>query len=308
MATALFLALTLIASAAAPAPEGEPLPPGAPTGDYQLTAWCFGALGEYLDIYGKVKPDLVDIDRMFGSSVKNESQPYAADIAAMRVELKVFAGAIEAAEKASPQPIAPQGVEAMKVGQSIWRPAESKTRRELARAWLSWGLPDRCDVTARALAAKSALLGQALTYNATPSGPLQPAPAAGPAHADEPLVLKPIETPAPAANESSPGPAPAESTPEPKTLADAPIPTAAPALRGAEPIEPPATQTKLAAAPPPAPATEETTPASAPPQPVVATPPPAETTAATASVTPPAPTPAPPPATSPSDQPAEPVL
>src|SRR5262249_47478016 len=72
MTPALILALALAAVAApvqsappATAPPaattGEPLPPGAPTDDYQLTAWCYGALKEYLDIYERVKPDLVDI-------------------------------------------------------------------------------------------------------------------------------------------------------------------------------------------------------------------------------------------------------
>ena len=145
--------------------EGEPLPAGAPTAEYPLSAWCFGALDEYLSIYDQVKPDLRDIDRMFGSAVKNEPDPYAQDMAAARDELKVLAGAVEAAEKASPTPIATEGAKAIKQGRAIWGPAEAKTRRELARAWLSWGLPDRCDATARALTAKASLLGQALKYN-----------------------------------------------------------------------------------------------------------------------------------------------
>ena len=113
-------------SAAAPADPGEPLPPGAPTAPYELSAWCYGALGEYLDIYDRVKPDLRAIDKMFGSSVKNEKEPYASDIAASRDELKVLAGAVEAAEKASPSPIQPQGAEAIKAGRAIWSPAEAK--------------------------------------------------------------------------------------------------------------------------------------------------------------------------------------
>ena len=166
-------------SAPAPADPGEPLPPGAPTQPYQLSAWCYGALSEYLDIYDRVKPDLRAIDKMFGSSVKNEAQPYASDIAASRDELKVLAGAVEAAEKASPSPIQVQGVESIKTGRAIWAPAESKSQRELARAWLTWGLPDRCDSNARELASSSAVLGQALKYNAptdTAPTPVPPAP------------------------------------------------------------------------------------------------------------------------------------
>jgi hypothetical protein len=158
----------------APADPGEPLPPGAPTRPYELSAWCYGALSEYLDIYDRVKPDLRAIDKMFGSSVKNEKEPYADDIAASRDELTVLAAAVEAAEKASPSPIQEQGREAVKTGRAIWAPAEGKSERELARAWLTWGLPDKCDSTARQLAASSALLGQALKYNA---GHETPAPA-----------------------------------------------------------------------------------------------------------------------------------
>jgi hypothetical protein len=124
-------------------------------------------MSEYLDIYDRVKPDLRDIDKLFGSSVKNEAEPYASDMAAARDELKVLAGAVEGAEKASAQVIAPQGAQAVKMGRAIWSPAEEKTRRELARAWLSWALPDRCDANARELTAKSALLGKVLKYNTT---------------------------------------------------------------------------------------------------------------------------------------------
>ena len=152
------------APAADPVPDGEPLPAGAPTAPYALTAWCYGALSEYLDIYQQVIPDLRDMDRMFGTSVKHEAQPYAQDIAAAGDELKVLAGAVSAAEQASPTAIAPDGVAAIKLGRSVWAPVKSKTTRELARAWMTWALPDKCDATARDLASRSALLGQAMKH------------------------------------------------------------------------------------------------------------------------------------------------
>jgi hypothetical protein len=188
-ARALALPLSLLALAVAPqrvAAQGEPLPSGAPTQPYELAAWCYGAMSEYLTVYQRVIPDLRAIDRTFGSSVKNEAAPYAADMAAARTELKILAGAVEAAEKASPQVIAPRGVAAVKLGRSIWSPAEEKTRRELARAWLSWALPDACDSNARELTAKSALLGQVLKYNAPSAtdpgatAPTPPPPTPGP--------------------------------------------------------------------------------------------------------------------------------
>ena len=207
-APSLLLALALMASQASPPPTsgGEPLPPGAPTQPYELTAWCYGAMSEYLDIYERVKPDLRAIDKTFGSSVKNEKDPYSADMAAAHVELKVLAGAVEAAEKASPSPIAPQGAAAIKLGRSIWTPAEEKTSRELARAWLSWGMPDRCDSTARSLAANSALLGKALSYNNPSATEAPPAAAAD--------AAPPTASPAPeAAPLDQNGPLPDAATP-----------------------------------------------------------------------------------------------
>src|SRR5581483_5310853 len=87
------------------------------------------------------------------------------DMAAARKELKMIGEAVTLAEKASPQAIAPQGAAALRQGRSIWSIVETKTPRELARAWLTWGLPDRCDSVPRQLAAKSLLLGKALRYN-----------------------------------------------------------------------------------------------------------------------------------------------
>ena len=204
-ATTLALTLALLSSSVSaqtpPARDpGEPLPPGAPTSDYELSAWCYGALDEYLVVYQKVKPDLRDIDRMWGSSVPNEKEPYASDMAAARRELKVLSGAVVAAEKASPAAIGPHGVDAVKKGRSIWSPAETKTNRELARAWLSWGLPDKCDSTARNLTANAAVLGAALKYNtlapeappATPApGPTPPAGAAPPTAPSETIPTAP---------------------------------------------------------------------------------------------------------------------
>src|SRR5947209_3417998 len=113
VAAALATSLSARAAIEASDQKGEPLPASAPAQPYELAAWCYGAMSEYLDIYDKVKPDLRDIDKLFGSSVKNEKEPYAQDMAAARDELKVLASAVEAAEKASPRVIAPQGIEAV---------------------------------------------------------------------------------------------------------------------------------------------------------------------------------------------------
>jgi hypothetical protein len=166
----------------AAAARGEPLPPGAPTDSYELSAWCYGALDEYLAIYPKIIPDLKDMDRMFGTDVV-EAQPYHADMDAARVELKMIADSVTDAEKASPQAISERGLASIKQGRAIWSVAEGKTRRELARAWMLWALPDRCDSNAKELTQRSVLFGRALNYNtsdATPP-PAAPAPQAAPA-------------------------------------------------------------------------------------------------------------------------------
>ena len=237
MTPGLILALAL-ALANAPPPSsdvGEPLPPGAPTDDYQLSAWCYGALKEYLAIYDVVKPDLIDIDRMFGTSVR-EAEPYQSDMVAARQELKMIGEAVTAAEKASPQTIAPQGALALRQGAGIWSLMETKPRRELARAWLQWALPDRCDTVSRQLATRSAVLGRALSYNARPSSP-QPS-------ADQGSAL----TPAPDA------PSPLRPYPEPSAVIAQPITAPVPqAVAPAAAFAPPPSQsTPQAAAPPPA--------------------------------------------------------
>jgi hypothetical protein len=167
LALSLMLADAPTADAPPPGPAaatGEPLPPGAPTDSYELSAWCYGALDEYLTIYEKVIPDLKDMDRMFGTSVV-EDKPYKADMAAARVELKLIGDSVTNAEKASPKPIAERGRRAVTQGRTVWSLAEAKSERELARAWMLWALPDRCDSNARDLTQRSLLLGRALGAN-----------------------------------------------------------------------------------------------------------------------------------------------
>ena len=232
MITALALALTLLLADAQPAavppapgappsdaPQsdaraqvGEPLPPGAPTDSYQLSAWCYGALDEYLAVYERVKPDLRDIDHMFGAPVV-EDQPYHSDMAAARVELKLIGGSVTDAEKASPRPISEEGVAAINQGRAIWSVAERKTRRELARAWMLWALPDRCDSNAKELTQRSILFGRALNYNVAPS----PAAATPPAAAEPGAQASPTTDTNVPADTTLNGGAPAAPAPAPTT-------------------------------------------------------------------------------------------
>ena|SRR5579871_1270999 len=136
----------------APAPgETEDVPPGAPADDYGFVSWCYGATDEYLAIYPKIVPDLKEIDKLFGSPVR-ESVPYATDVAAEHKAATRFAEAMAAAEKINPS-LHDQGQADVATGRSIWSQAETLPERKLADAWLFWGIPVRCETTAKRLKA-----------------------------------------------------------------------------------------------------------------------------------------------------------
>ncbi len=231
MTRGLIIALSLFATsamAAPPPPVGEPLPPGAPTDPFELTAWCYGALGEYLSVYDQVKPDLRDIDKMFGTPVQ-EDEPYQSDMAAARVELTMIGDTVHAAEKSSRRPISAVGAASIRQGAGIWSGVEAKTHRELARAWLTWALPDRCDSVAREVAART-VGGRAYSY----TGHGVPTPA--------PNQALPVET-APAEAVAPPPQSPADQPPAQQAAAQ---PVAPPS---AQPDTPPPSETAVAAPP-----------------------------------------------------------
>jgi hypothetical protein len=143
-------------SSAAPAgaSETEDIPPGAPTDDFGFVSWCYGALDEYLGIYDKVLPDLKDIDKLVGSPVK-EDVPYAKDVALEKKALKRFGDAIQAAEKADAGDVDAASQTDIAQGRAIWSKAETMPSRKLADAWLFWGVPIRCETTAKSLHERS---------------------------------------------------------------------------------------------------------------------------------------------------------
>ena len=180
--------------------DSDGVPENAPKDDYRFVAWCYGALDEYLQIYEVVKPDLKAIDKLFGTPVV-EAEPYHEDIAEDRKALKRFAGAIEAAEKASARPIAPDGAAAMDSGRHIWAAAKLEPTRKLADAWLFWGVPTRCDKVAKTLKVRATLMGQAFAVEAPKvDGAKAPAPAAAPVGIDA------TDLAAPASKEAPPAP------------------------------------------------------------------------------------------------------
>src|SRR4051812_37513079 len=55
----------LQARADAAAKGEDPFPNGAPTDDYGLVAWCYGALAGHMDLYKRAMPEVERIERAF---------------------------------------------------------------------------------------------------------------------------------------------------------------------------------------------------------------------------------------------------
>lgn len=194
----------------APLPiQGGPVAP--PTDDYGYVGWCYGALSGYVDLYDKAMPEVIRIERAWPtpSTEENIKEVYPAQKQDALKSLELFRRAIEATEKASPTPIAPQGAAAIKKGRAVWTGATSVPKAQLAQFWMSWTPPAKCDETARALEARSTLFGQALSYNAAP--PAAAAPVAAP-EAPAPSLAEPkpeaplAEVARAAVAEDAPGP------------------------------------------------------------------------------------------------------
>ena len=140
-----------------PAPE-EPWPIGAPHDDYGFVGWCFGALSGHMDLYKVVKPEL---DKQ-STNKKEDAALDAEQMTAGREYLALYKKAMEAAEKASPNPINIKGAQAIKSGASIWTPAQEADPKTRMWSYLSWDLPGRCESTSEKLYETSILQAQAL--------------------------------------------------------------------------------------------------------------------------------------------------
>jgi hypothetical protein len=163
---AALLALALLAQdSAAPAPptlDDMPYPAGAPKDDYGLVSWCYGALSGYLELKPQAMPEVTRIESAFrapGRTLEEDLQVYADLEKTSRANLKLFARAMEAAEKASMKPINAEGAAAMQKGRSAWAAAANLTPARLGQEWMSWSLPGRCEPTAVRLEKRATLLG-----------------------------------------------------------------------------------------------------------------------------------------------------
>jgi hypothetical protein len=228
MGTALLLSLAMMGQVSAPiAPAAT-----APTDDYGYVSWCYGALGGYLDLYDKVMPEVTRIEKAFPGpdGVEASLKTYPEMRAQARLDLKTFTGAITAAEKASPRPIADYGRAAINKGRTVWAGSETVNKARLAQVWMSWSPPGDCETRAKTLEKRSNVLGKALIYNAAPTAGTKPEPVpelAPPAAKTEPLMDQ-APPPPQAVVKETPKPAPATAKPVAKPPA-AKTPVAKPA-------------------------------------------------------------------------------
>lgn len=224
MANALFLALALLAQDGQASPQSPNAPP---SDEYGYVAWCYGALGGYASLYDQVMPEVTRIEKAFPGpdGVEASLKTYPELRAQAQKDLKIFASAITAAEKASPRPISEYGGSQVKRGAAIWQGAGSIDKARLAQMWMSWSPPGDCEKRAKTLEMKSSILGRALNFNAssaTTQAPTTPEPTPAP-------VETPVAAPPPAqAAPVSPAKAPTQPAQTPK-LSKAPSVKATPA-------------------------------------------------------------------------------
>lgn len=192
--SALLLALLLAAqdappAAAPPAParaeEELPWPPGAPKDDYGMVAWCYGALSGYLDLHDRMIPEVSRIEAQFqrpGTTLAEDMKTYDELVTTSRANMKLFARAMQAAEKASLKPISTRGAAMIAQGRKAWAGADALPVRTVAQQWMGWTLPARCAPTASELEKRARLMGSAFQANAEeePAPPAEPAPATPP--------------------------------------------------------------------------------------------------------------------------------
>lgn len=237
MANALLLALALLAQDG----QASQSPNAPPADEYGYVAWCYGALGGYANLYDRVMPEVTRIEKAFPGpdGVAASLKTYPEMRAQAQLDLKTFASAITAAEKASPRPISEYGGQQVKRGQAIWQGADNIDKARLAQMWMSWSPPGDCEKRAKALEIKSSILGKALNYNnAAATGAKAETPTPAP-EAAEPAAPQPVTPPAPTPEPApapvaatAPAPKPAAAKPAPvKTAATTPKPAAAPAKK-----------------------------------------------------------------------------
>lgn len=143
------------AAAVAAGPDvQDDLPAGAPTDDYGLVAWCYGALSRHMELRERVWPEVQKIEAEFpepGVTQKQALAGYDAQRKAGLSQLDLYGRALSLAEATHP------GLDrkaAIQVGRDAWKGADQTDTHELARSWMDWALPAACPETAHKMLGK----------------------------------------------------------------------------------------------------------------------------------------------------------
>ena len=109
-----------------------------------------------------------------GSSLAADMKVYADMNKQAQKDLKLFASAMEAAERASIKPINTIGAAAVQRGRGSWSMAANLPPARVAQEWMSWTPPARCTPTAQRLEKNAKLLGAAFDPGAevAPADPM----------------------------------------------------------------------------------------------------------------------------------------
>lgn len=187
-------ALLQAAPAAGPQLQGPQPEGGLPKTDYELVAWCHGALAGQLELEPRAKAAMEKIETK--AKVAARAKADAEMVKERRQYLKDYEHALAAAEAASPTPIHRLGVQAELKGYALWTATRNKEPIWLMLDWGMWDPNDvGCDEAAKRLYEKSSLFKMALkgSDNAPTSADTTPKP---PGVETQPPA--PADTPAPA--------------------------------------------------------------------------------------------------------------
>lgn len=133
--------------------EGDPVPPGAPTDDYGLLAWCHGALSGHMQLKAVVWPEVERIERQFQNPetpIETSLALYDQQQAEGAAQIQKIEAALAAAEAKGLNAGADRAT-AIANGSAIWSGAAASQPRQVAQMWMSWALPGRCTSAAERL-------------------------------------------------------------------------------------------------------------------------------------------------------------
>lgn len=146
--------LALLAAEPAAAEAPPPAQADLPSDDYGMMAWCYGALSGHVDLYDKVLPEVTRIETAFpepSTPVEKAMASYAAQNSRGKQLLVQYARVLDRVETRAKVAKADREAAVAK-GRETWSGAEGADPRQLAQLWMSWGLPARCEDTAKKLA------------------------------------------------------------------------------------------------------------------------------------------------------------